>query len=284
MTEHFKFPTGEVHVRLEEPKRTVFVPILNRASNFNLNDWLMTVLLECDTNARFNGGHFQLLLPYLPYSRQDRQTTEGDAFSLKMLGNILNTFPIDRVITFDVHSDVAFACVNNLVSLTYKDMWLSRLHELCSHPGLWPLEEKVLVIPDQGAVKKLSHYADQFKSTVIGIKHRNTETGRVSVEGIYGYTSVMGNDCLIVDDICDGGGTFIQLAKLLYERGARSVDLMVTHGIFTKGIRVLFDAGIKNIFTTDSFQQVINTNLFTLSTEKIMTAYYRRNMLQQVET
>lgn len=233
----FKFPAGEVHCKVETLGNFVFE---NIEKDENLSDYLFRVFMALSTP----GAPKRLILPYLAYSRQDRPTSIVEPFSLKVLGKLLNTFNLEEVLTFDVHSDVAFGCVDNLRNFGIEAI-LRSTGVLESH------KDFTLVIPDNGALKKLDGLP--FKDQVIGRKHRDTSTGRLEFRGIDG--DVHGKNCLIVDDICDGGGTFIMLSKALYEAGASSVELFVTHGIFSKGLQVLLDSGIRKVYTTDSFFQ-----------------------------
>lgn len=239
MTRYFKFPTGEVHCKMDESSDILFVP-----PQENLNDYLMTVMLACEAYDRFREGKpFDLLLPYLPYSRQDRPTSVEEPFSLRVVGNMINSVPHNRVITVDVHSDVAYACVDRLINIGPEHIWLSELNP----------QSDVLVIPDQGAYKKLSKLSAHFNDPVICIKQRDTSTGRLKLREVIG--NVRDRDCVIVDDICDAGGTFKMIAERLLEMGVRSLTLMVTHGIFSKGVEVLQEAGFTRVFATDSFPQ-----------------------------
>lgn len=235
---YFRFPTGEAHCRLDGSDDLLFVPMME-----NLNDYLMTVLLACETNERVRDGKpFDLLLPYLPYSRQDRPTSRNEPFSLKVVGKLLNAAPCRHIYTLDVHSDVSYACVDRLINIPPEQVW---------HDLLLKNADNTLVIPDMGAYKKLSKLTNKFKNHVIGLKQRDIATGHLKIADIVG--DVKEQHCVIFDDICDGGGTFVLLAKELYQRGASAVELAVIHGVFTKGKDVLFEAGIKNIYTTNSF-------------------------------
>lgn len=250
----FKFPTGEAHFKSEgELSNLLYLPM-----QANLNDYLMSVALACDVYTR-NNKVFDLLMPYLPYSRQDRPTSKEEPFSLKVVGNFLNGLGYRNLITLDVHSDVAYGCVDRLINIGPEQIWTSfaEYNLGTTYPtnreGFIDTTKCTLIVPDQGAGKKLAKLAHRFKNTAIGIKERNTENGHLTLKNIFG--DVEGNDCFIVDDICDGGMTFILLTKALLERKARSVNLVVTHGVFTKGVDILFNAGIHQIYTTDSFPQ-----------------------------
>lgn len=251
----FKFPTGESHVRLDELIKQNYAILGQRASNvlyipydrsISINDHLMAVVLACETMKRFRGGDkFDLYLPYLPYSRQDRPTSKREPFSLKVIGNLLNDAPRKRLITLDVHSDSAYGCVNRLENIEAESIWLTG--------SVTGTSRKTLVIPDQGAFKKYSSYTKHFDDYAIALKRRDTSNGHLQLETIVG--NVIDKHCVIMDDICDGGGTFTMLAKALLDKGAKQIDLVVTHGIFTKGTQVLYDSGIQDIYTTDSFSQ-----------------------------
>ena len=200
----------------------------------------------------------ELILPYLPYSRQDRPTSQEEPFSLKVFGQLLNTFNLKSVRTLDVHSDVAYGCINNLYNVPIEKILIflgfNKTHK-----------DYTLVIPDAGAFKKLHNLP--FGNKVIAMKERNIETGRLDFKGFYG--DVKGKNCLIVDDICDGGGTFTALSQALLKAGAESVELFVTHGIFSKGLQVLLDSGIEAVYTTDSFFQKPEANKHVYSCASI---------------
>lgn len=248
MTTYFKFPAGEVHCKIDSNPYKAMPEMIYRPflRTDNLNDYLISCLFEADVKHYQTGWSPALFLPYLPYSRQDRRTSGHEPFAIKVIGNLLNTAPLKNVITLDIHSDVAYACINNLVCISPLQIWKSTLRDI-------GVKDKTLVIPDAGAFKKLESFSPMFGNTVVALKHRNTDTGRLEVKHVVG--EVEGKHCIIVDDICDGGMTFILLANELYARGAKRVDLMVTHGIFSKGFAPLWSAGIGKIYTTDSFEQ-----------------------------
>lgn len=236
MVKYFQFPTGEMHCKGELCGDLLYISF-NR--EYSINDYIMQILLAASVHKPKI-----LFLPYLPYSRQDRPNPEDrtEPLSLKVMGNLLNSANFEKVITLDVHSDAAFSCVNNLVNIPIEYIIPSHL-----------ASEQTLVIPDIGAQKRLKRCLSSFKDHVIALKDRDMNTGMVTINGLIG--DVYGKSCFIVDDICDGGATFIQLAQVLKEKGATSVELFVTHGVFTKGTQRLRVAGINRIHTTDSFIQ-----------------------------
>ena len=114
--------------------------------------------------------------------------------------------------------------------------------------------EVILVAPDAGATPRVQKIAEDMNVNFIqAAKLRDPKTGRLSGFDFTG--DVEGKRLLIVDDICDGGGTFVGLTSELIEGGAKTIDLYVSHGIFSKGIGVLFEGGISHIYTTDTIAQ-----------------------------
>ena len=100
--------------------------------------------------------------------------------------------------------------------------------------------ETIYVAPDAGAEKSVREDAAYFdKRLVTATKTRDTKTGEITATVVHDKDSVKGANCLILDDICDGGRTFIELAKALKAAGALEVQLYVTHGIFSRGLDVL---------------------------------------------
>jgi len=117
-------------------------------------------------------------------------------------------------------------------------------------------DEITLVAPDAGATKKVDTVAKHFGGLEViqGYKKRDTATGAITGIGFMG--DVKGKDLLIVDDLCDAGGTFIGLGMKLKDAGAKAVGLYVSHGIFSKGIGALLNSCIDEIYTTVSFETV----------------------------
>ena len=183
---------------------------------------------------------FTLDIPYLPYARQDRQMNPGEAHTLKMFGNMVNALGFDHVIVDDPHSDVAQAVIDNIQIRTQDRLFAKYWCEQRFRSDV------AIIAPDAGARKKAQLVADLIKAPlIVAGKKRDLNTNGISDSEVYG--SVQGLNCLIVDDICDGGRTFMSLAGVLKEKGATSVMLYVTHGIFSYGKNDIYDSGVDSI-------------------------------------
>jgi len=197
--------------------------------------------------------YIALILPYLPYSRQDRVCNPGEALSSYVFGSMINNMKFNEVQTWDAHSDVGPACINYCFSLPVERLIDgSTLNEALG--GDAEKKDAILISPDAGATKKTLAVARWFNGLPIlqGDKIRDTTTGEITGTRL-SEGDLTGKTAVIVDDICDGGMTFIKLAELLKLRNPKEIILWVTHGIFSKGIQRLFDAGIDKIYTTTSF-------------------------------
>ena len=181
----------------------------------------------------------RLVLPFVPGGRQDRINEAGDyLFTLKSVANDINRRGFERVVTVDPHSVATGSAIDNLD--TYP------LERLFGH-GAWPGYTAV-VAPDAGAGKRAEAMAAAIgRPLVQATKHRDVETGRLSD---FRVDVEEGGHYLVVDDICDGGGTFVGLGERIREQGA-FCSLFVTHGLFTKGTERLLEI-YKTIQTTDS--------------------------------
>lgn len=229
------FSGGEEHVRIDSIDRDG-VGIL---ANIKTSRDIMCLLLATDALKRMGAKKVSLTMPYIPYARQDRVCNYGEALSIKVFADLINAQNYDSVAVYDPHSDVSIALFNNLEVI--EQHVTARRHVK---------EGMIIVSPDAGAMKKCQKLANVTGNQLVCAgKIRDTATGEITGTRIYDDgVELFDKDVIIVDDICDGGRTFIELAKVLRDHNVKSVSLYVTHGIFSKGLGV-FDGIIDNIYT-----------------------------------
>lgn len=215
-------------------------------------DEIMQLAFTADALKRkYPFSKFTAVIPMFPYGRQDRVCSVGEAHSLKVVAGFINLMGFDLVITMDPHSNVIEALVDNLHVVTQHDIFagIKTLHE-------W--SEFTLVAPDMGARKKVEELARLVgaKRVVCFDKTRELATGKIT--GMRCLDAVdAGERFLVLDDICDGGRTFEEVAIHL-PRGSYK-ELVVTHGIFSKGVDKVTDL-YNHVFTTNSFRQDLESN------------------------
>ncbi len=225
---------------------------------------VMELVMAVDAIRRLvPDAKLELSMPYVPYARQDRVMNPGEALAVKAFTDLINSLNFSAVYVADVHSDVTLALINNVHHSTVEQF-----------TKVIPIETSnvVLVAPDAGSIKKVSTVAKTFNHAtpapmVRADKLRNTTTGEIT--GTVVYSDHIGDkDFLIVDDICDGGRTFLELAKVLRPKTNGKIYLYVTHGIFSHGLNV-FDGVIDRVFVAYPFPNVDLTNplVYKLNTE-----------------
>lgn len=191
-----------------------------------------------------------LALPFIPGARQDRLNPIGDAlFTAKSIAGMINARKFSRVIVLDPHSEVAPALIDRCRVVSAAEM-MSIPHG----------KYAAVISPDAGAEKRAGQVAIKLEVPLIHAwKTRDVRTGTI---GGFGFDAARLSNLaleqpyrmLIVDDICDGGGTFIGLANAIAESGyEKTVDLHLytTHGIYSKGIAEL-QRYFSHIYCTDS--------------------------------
>ena len=233
----FKFPVGEIQVTVDVDRGD----FVNIDFEFESNEEIVELLLVADAIKRSGGILNTLTIPYLPYARQDRVANEGEALSLKAIADIINSLNARQVVVYDPHSDVTGAVINNFSPVTQDEIFIHFFEDFKIGPCK-------LVACDAGAQKKIYKLAKLLQAEVIPCdKRRDTLTGEISGVVVHAE-DLTGVTCVMVDDICDGGRSFVEVAKGLREKNANKVILMVTHGFFTKGFGV-FNGLIDEIFT-----------------------------------
>lgn len=180
-----------------------------------------------------------LVAPYLPYARQDKPMSNAASFALDTFTYMLYHANICRIETYDRHSN------------TETNVYIESQHPTEFHKAIF--KHDVVCFPDKGAALRYGALPHTWNAPIIFCeKIREQETGNILGLKIIGDADLTGKSVLIVDDICDGGMTFIKVAEALQQYKPKQIDLAVSHGLFSKGKQCLHDAGITEIFTTNS--------------------------------
>lgn len=265
----FDYPAGETQVRLLELDWFKGVDEVHVIAKLKSAHDIIELALLCDALYGLEVPTIQLILPYYPYARADRRFVPGDCLGVGVFAKLIESMRTNTIITLDVHSTKAeeelplysvFRDVSPLPLIEQAIVKFARMYERDRICVLFPdtgarnryrIDDLVGCNVEAVRVKKL--YASKQRDPVTG-KFLGFEVPKVEeFEGL---------PILIVDDICDGGGTFIGIAELL---GRKSIlGLYVTHGIFSQGVEVLTDldsqgisrdrmVAFKRIYTSNSY-------------------------------
>jgi ribose-phosphate pyrophosphokinase len=182
-----------------------------------------------------------LIAPYLPYARQDKDINNESTFALHTFLSLMSAV-FDSIEVFDPHSaELLQAYFGDRIKIVSPQTKISfALNDSDSYS---------ICFPDAGAQTRYPFLSSP--DNIVITKVRNQSTGEITGLTINNPTKVRGARVLIVDDLCDGGRTFVEASKILYANGARAVSLYVSHGIFSKGLEVLHQSGINKIYTKE---------------------------------
>ncbi len=245
----FTFPAGEKHIKhadhrvLEKIEIAVFQP-----TPTSINDDLITLAMWAATvhadSPSEDTPKSVLIMPYVPGARADR----GVPFGLKVYTDIINNLDIDQIIIFDPHSQRTVELLDAYEHLTvvYSNELFDQVHMravLNQYNGI--------IAPDKGAALRAQAVADVAGLPVFtATKHRDEETGKLSNFAIDGLDP--DGTYLIIDDICDGGGTFLGLVDAS-GLGFGQIDLYVSHGVFSKEALHNLSERFEYVYTTNSY-------------------------------
>lgn len=260
-----KFSDGGTNIKLEVPQQlkdnppsayySIVVEPTTPVDNYLWEIALVNSAIE-ETWGWDKFNRAILKLPYLPHGRADRVFEEGNPAPLKVfLGCIENCF--DEMFLTDPHSDYYLNWEGEI------DFTITHQHQCFLETVKEVQSGDVLVAPDEGALNKIYKLQQALDYRMIATtvveagKKRDVETGRVLETTLPEEINLKGKTVWIVDDLCDGGGTFIPLALKLKEAGTKQVNLYVTHGIFAKGLDS-FKGLINNIYAYQTIGTYVN--------------------------
>lgn len=218
-----RFSDGEIGVEYMESIRGDYVFIVQ--SSFAPADNLMELLLMVDAARRASAYKIICVLPYFGYARQDRKDRPRVAIGSKLVANMITAAGADRVVTMDLHAPQIQGYFDIPVDhLDSSAIFIPYIEQL-------ELENLTFAAPDVGSTNRVREVASYFNSEmVICDKHRKraNEIASMTVIG-----DVMDRNVVLIDDICDTGGTLAKAAQLLMDKGAKSVRALCTHPVLS---------------------------------------------------
>ena len=242
-----RFADGEVRVEINDNMRGQDVFIIQSTSR-PVNDNLMELLVMIDALKRASARRITAVIPYFGYARQDRKTMSRAPISAKLVANLLTTAGTNRILTLDLHAGQIQGFFDIPVdTLIAKPILIADIKDKVNG------EDLVFVSPDAGGTERARSYAKEFDTEIAVIDKRRPEPGASQVMNVVG--DVDGRECVIVDDICDSGGTLVNAAKALLENGATKVKAYCTHGVLTPSADDKINgSALSEVVVTDSIR------------------------------
>jgi ribose-phosphate pyrophosphokinase len=231
--QQWKFPAGEVGVKLPlvTPSDKADITLLMPSSD---EIFICLNILNALHKQELNHRNIRLRIPYVPYGRQDRVCNEGESHALEVFTRVLlKAYPYFGTLYIeDPHSQVTVDLLTEWQSTLVVESQASCAKYLPKFDAL--------IAPDKGAAEKVkTHYQVSALGVPCYTILKERKDGQVTYVD-FPFDTIKGNVC-VVDDICDGGATFLALAEMLYrtQPNMSKLSLYVTHGIFSKGVEEL---------------------------------------------
>ena len=240
-----KFADGEIYIEINENIRGNSIFIIQSISS-PANDNLMELLLCIDALKRSSAKNITAVIPYFGYARQDRKVAPRTSISAKLVSNLITKAGADRVVTVDLHAgqiQVFFDIpVDNLFSTP---IFARHIKKNIKSKNM------ICVAPDVGGTERARALGKTLNVGLAIVDKRRPKPGQSQVMNIIG--NVKGKTCIIVDDIIDSGGTIVNAAKALKDRGAKDVYVYITHGVLSgEAVSRIKKSIIKNLVITDT--------------------------------
>lgn len=242
------FSDGEIDVWVKSDVNNSDVFII-QSNSTPVNNHIVELALIADSLKRSGAHKITAVIPYFGYSRKEKQSRPGEPISAKVVADLITSSGISKVICLDLHADAIVGFFNVPV------IYLSALETLAEKINKEKLQSAVVVAPDVGGVKRARNFATLLNAPMAVIeKHRQTNT-RDQIEVLSITGELIGDTAIIIDDIISTGGTIIESANALREKGVKKVIVCAIHGVFAgDAIKNIEKSQIDKMFVTDSIE------------------------------
>ena len=240
-----RFSDGEIYVEINENIRGNSIFVVQSTSN-SANDNLMELLICIDALRRSSAKNITAVIPYFGYARQDRKVVPRTAISAKLVSNLITNAGANRILTLDLHAGQ----IQGFFDIPVDNLFSTPIFVRHIKKNI-KTDNIVCVAPDVGGVERARALSRRINVSIAIIDKRRPSHGKSEVMNIVG--SVKNKICVIVDDIIDSGGTIVNAAKALKEKGAKEVYVYVTHAVFSGNcVEKIKKSVIKKLIVTDS--------------------------------
>lgn len=275
------FNDGEISIKIKESVRgkDVFVlqPTCPTATQ-SINDTLVELFLLIRTFKRASAASITVVIPYYGYARQDRKNAPRVPISAADIAAMIELAGADRVLTVDLHCAQIQGFFRNIPvdNLYAAPVFINHLIQK-------NLTNIVVVTPDAGGIERANKFLQKLNEHGLSGKFALINKERASA-GVVATMSLIGNvqdaDVIIIDDMCDTGGTLVKAAQLLKDQGARRVFAVTTHPVFSgNAIEKIKDSVIDELIIGDTIplrSSTIPTNIAYISISPLIAEAMRR--------
>ena len=225
----YDFANGESFVRFEESVRGSDAFVLQSHAD-DINKWVMEQLIMVDALKRASAKRITVVMPFYPYSRQDKKHRGREPISARLIADLFKTAGADRLMTVDLHTAQIQGFfdgpVDHLFALPLLAQYVSRRIDRA---------RTTIVSPDSGRVRVAERWSDTMGGVPLAFIHKTRDPlvpNEAKVNKIVG--EVAGRSCILIDDMIDTAGTITKAADALFDNGAADVIIAATHAILSE--------------------------------------------------
>jgi ribose-phosphate pyrophosphokinase len=241
-----RFEDGEIRVKVDESVRGADVFIVQSGCS-PVNDSIMELLIMIDAFRRASARRINVVMPYYPYSRQDKKIQPREPVTAKLLANLITWSGATRMLTIDLHAGQ----IQGFFDLPVDHLFAGPIIADYLRSSLGLGRDAVVVSPDVGGVSRATSLAEALGAPIAIIAKRRPEPNRSEPIEVIG--DVSGKVVVMIDDLIDTAGSVANGAKALAERGARSIYACCTHPVFSDNApKRLMDSPIEKVIVTNT--------------------------------
>jgi ribose-phosphate pyrophosphokinase len=239
-----RFSDGEFNFKINENVRGADIFIVQPTSP-PTDEHLMELLVMIDAFRRSSAGRITAVVPYYGYARSDKKDRPRVPITASLVANLITTAGAHRVLTIDLHA----AQIQGFFHIPVDHLYAAPV--FMGYYQANPVQDLVVIAPDTGGAERARAYAKRLKTGMALCDKRRQQENVAEVMNVVG--DVRGKNCLIIDDMCDTGGSLTKVARALKEAGAERIHACFTHAVLSgKAIASLAESDIEHIVTTNT--------------------------------
>ena len=240
-----RFQDNEIYVEINENIRGNSIFVVQSTSN-PVNDNLMELLICIDALRRSSAKNITAVIPYFGYARQDRKVVPRTAISAKLVSNLITNAGANRILSVDLHAGQ----IQGFFDIPVDNLFATPIFARHIKKNI-KTNNLICVAPDVGGVGRTRALSRRINVGIAIIDKRRPTPGKSEVMNIVG--DVENKICVIVDDIIDSGGTIVNAAKALKDKGAKEVYVYITHAVLSgSALDKIRKSQIKKLIITDT--------------------------------
>jgi len=239
-----RFSDGEFNFQIGENVRGTDVFIVQPTCP-PTDQNLMELLIMIDTFKRASAERVTAVIPYFGYARSDKKDRPRVPIAAKLVANLLTTAGAQRILTIDLHASQ----IQGFFDIPVDHLYAAPI--VVEYFRENPIENLIVVSPDTGGAERARAYAKRLNAGLALCDKRREKANVAEVMNIVG--DVSGKNCLIIDDMCDTGGTICKVAEALAKSGANEIYACFTHSVLSgKAIENISNSYIKKVIVTNT--------------------------------